>query len=105
MKLFRFVFPIFFLGLALSTRADDSLKTQTRDAIQRNIFFDTWQTDKNLYMSIPEFRLGQPFLFATQLSQGIGVKGLSGARMAEREGRAVTLERFGERLFLLQKPM
>lgn len=56
-------------------------------------------------MSIPEFRLGQPFLFATKHSQGIGVKGLSGARMAEREGRAVTLERFGERLFLLQKPM
>ncbi len=56
-------------------------------------------------MSIPEFRLGQPFLFATQLSQGIGVKGLSGGSMAEREGRVVTPEQFGERLYLLQKPM
>ena len=77
----------------------------TREALQRTGFFDTWQTSDHLYLAIPESRLGEHFLFASQLSRGIGVRGLVGGRMAEKEGNIVALERFGDKVYLLQKPV
>src|SRR5690554_7188703 len=77
----------------------------TRGATARTGFFDTYQKGDNLYLAVPRDRLGQDFLMALEISQGIGAAGLFGGTMLDIfEGAIVALERHGDRVFLVQRP-
>ena len=77
----------------------------TRGATARTGFFDTYQKGDNLYLAVPRDRLGQDFLMAFEISQGIGAAGLFGGTMLDIfEGAIVALERHGDRVFLVRRP-
>ena len=86
-----------------SARGNDFARL-TRDATVINGFFDFYQKPTALYLHIPRERLGQEFLMAFQISQGIGASGLFGGTMLSREMAMVALERHGERIYLVQRP-
>src|SRR5690554_169699 len=77
----------------------------TRGATARSGFFDTYQKGDNLYLAVPQDRLGQDFLMAFEISQGVGAAGLFGGTMLDIfEGAIVALERHGDRVFLVRRP-
>src|SRR5690606_3962678 len=77
----------------------------TRGATARTGFFDTYQKGDNLYLAVPKDRLGQDFLLAFEISQGVGAAGLFGGTMLNIfEGAIVALERHGDRVFLVRRP-
>jgi hypothetical protein len=78
----------------------------TRDATERNGFFDTYEKGDALYMAVPKEWLDRDFLLTFQIAQGIGAGGLFGGTMLNIfEGSVVAFEQHGERLFLVQKPV
>ncbi|MGH7719855.1 MAG: zinc-dependent metalloprotease, partial [Gemmatimonadaceae bacterium] len=78
----------------------------TKDAVARTGFFDTYQKkDGHLYLAIPENRLGKDFLLTFEIAQGIGTSGLFGGTMLNIfEGSMVALERYGDRVYLVERP-
>jgi hypothetical protein len=77
----------------------------TRDATRRAGYFDTYEKGDQLLLAIPKERLGQDFLMGMQISQGIGAAGLYGGTMLGIfEGAVVSLERRGDRVFLVRRP-
>ncbi len=77
----------------------------TKDAKHYEGFFDLYHKDENLYMLVPESRLGVPFLLSAQLAEGFGARGVIGGTMLDWEARLVALERHGEKVYLVQKPV
>jgi len=76
----------------------------TKGATARPGFFDTYEKDGNLYMVVPKARLGEDFLLAFEIAQGIGSRGLYGGTMFPIfEGTVVALERHDDKLFLVQR--
>lgn len=76
----------------------------TKDAEHKAGFFDFYQTDENLYVLIPESRLGSDFLFTASLERGIANGWLNTGTMLDWEARIVAFERQGDRIFLKQRP-
>lgn len=77
----------------------------TEGATAREGFFDTYEKDGKLYLAVPAARLGGEFLLTTEIAQGIGARSLFGGTMLNIfEGQVVTLERHGEKVYLLQQP-
>ncbi|HEX7049750.1 MAG TPA: zinc-dependent metalloprotease [Longimicrobiales bacterium] len=93
---------------ARPSRPDDGLKPfdeLTKGATVRTGFFDTYQKGDNLWLAVPKGRLGAPFLITYEISEGIGAGGLFGGTMLGIfEGSIVTLERHGDRVFLVEQP-
>src|SRR5690606_39031554 len=89
-------------------RSQDGLRPfaeLTRGATVRTGFFDTYQKGDNLYLAVPKDRLGEDFLLAFEISQGVGAAGLFGGTMLNIfEGAIVALERHGDRVFLVRRP-
>jgi hypothetical protein len=76
-----------------------------RGATHRAGLFDTYEKGENLYLVIPKNRIGQDFLLVYEISQGIGAAGLFGGTMLDIfEGHQVALERYGDRVFLVERP-
>jgi hypothetical protein len=67
-------------------------------------FFDLYQKGDELYMAVPKARLGEEFLLHSRIAQGVGVEPLgSGQLLGRREVAVVSLQRHGDRLFLVQR--
>jgi len=67
-------------------------------------FFDTYQKGDELYLAVPKKRLGELFLLNSRLAQGVGAEPLSsGHSIGEREVSLVSIERHGDRLYLIQR--
>jgi hypothetical protein len=81
-------------------------KELTKDAVTREGFFDTYQKkDGHVYLAIPEARLGKDFLLTFEIAQGIGARSLFGGTMLNIfEGSLVALERYGDKVYLVQRP-
>ncbi|MGH9262757.1 MAG: DUF5117 domain-containing protein, partial [Acidimicrobiales bacterium] len=76
-----------------------------RGAVHRPGFFDTYEKGDNLFLVIPKERVGRDFLMEFKIAQGVGAEGLFGGTMLSIfEGRVVALERYGDRVFLMQRP-
>ena len=76
-----------------------------RGATHRPGLFDTYEKGENLYLVIPKDRLGQDFLMVYEIAQGIGAAGLFGGTMLDIfEAHLVSLERHGDRVFLVERP-
>jgi hypothetical protein len=78
----------------------------TKDATRRQGWFDTYEKGDALYLAVPRDRLGKDFLISYQISQGVGAANLFGGTMLNIfEGSVVALERHGDRVFLLRRPV
>ena len=76
----------------------------TKDARAQTGLFDTYEKDGRVYLVVPRERLGKDFLFAAQISQGIGARGLQGGTMLNIfEGALVAFQRQGDKLYLVQR--
>ncbi|GMR12677.1 MAG: zinc-dependent metalloprotease [Gemmatimonadota bacterium] len=68
-------------------------------------FFNTYQKEDKLYLSIPEDMLGNDFLMEYEIARGIGARGLFGGTMLGIfEMDLMALERHGEKVFLMKRP-
>ncbi|MGH7664677.1 MAG: DUF5118 domain-containing protein, partial [Gemmatimonadaceae bacterium] len=68
-------------------------------------FFDLYQKGDRLWLAVPSDRLGQDFLMEMKIARGIGASGLFGGTMLDIfEGKVMTLEKHGDRVFLMQQP-
>lgn len=77
----------------------------TKDAQKYEGYFDFYQKDDNLYLSLSEEQLNQPFLMNFELARGIGAAGLYGGTMLNIfEGLMVSLEKHEGRIMLVQHP-
>jgi hypothetical protein len=84
---------------------DKDFAELTEDAEALEGFFDLYRKDDQLYMAVPEQRLGDDFLMEFKIAQGIGARSLFGGTMLSIfEGKLVAIERHGEKLFLVQRP-
>ena len=77
----------------------------TAGAVHRDGFLETYEKSGRLYLVVPRERLGREFLLSTEIAQGIGMRGVIGGTMLNIfDGLVVSLERHGDRVFLLQQP-
>ena len=77
----------------------------TEGAVAREGFLDSYEKDGRLFLAVPRERLGGELLLTTQIAQGIGARGLFGGTMLNIfEGQVVTLERRGDKVYLLRQP-
>ena len=68
-------------------------------------FFDVYEKGDQLWLAVRPDRLDHEFLMETKIAQGIGAAGLFGGTMLDIfEGKVMTLERHGDRVFLVQRP-
>jgi uncharacterized protein DUF4953/uncharacterized protein DUF5117/uncharacterized protein DUF5118 len=95
-------------GQDTTSRGQSSFKKFSdlvKGAEHRPGFFDTYEKGENLYLVIPKDRLGRDFLMEFKIAQGVGAQGLFGGTMLSIfEGAVVALERYGDKVFLLQRP-
>jgi hypothetical protein len=78
----------------------------TKDATRRQGWLDTYEKGDALYLAVPKERLGKDFLISYQISQGIGAANLFGGTMLNIfEGSVVAMERHGDRVFLVRRPI
>ncbi len=93
---------------AQAARPDNGLRPfaeLTRGAEERSGFFDTYEKGDKLWIAVPQERLGEEFLVTYEIAQGIGAGGLFGGTMLNIfEGSIVAFERYGDRVFLVQRP-
>jgi uncharacterized protein DUF5117/uncharacterized protein DUF5118 len=76
-----------------------------KGATHRAGFFDTYEKGDALYLVIPRDRLGTDFLMEFKIAQGVGAQGLFGGTMLSIfEGNVVAMERYGDRVVLVQRP-
>ena len=88
-----------------SDESEEKFSELTNDARLMEGFFDMYQKDGKLYMSIEEEDLNKDFLLNFQISQGVGASGLFGGTMLNIfEGLLVALEKHEGRIFLVKKP-
>ncbi len=85
----------------------EAFQDLTRGAVLQRGFFDLYQKQGRVYMAVPSSRLEQDFLLGFQIAQGIGIYGLNGGAMlsAEVEPAIVALERRGETMYLVRRPI
>ncbi|TVP78435.1 MAG: DUF5117 domain-containing protein [Gemmatimonadales bacterium] len=84
---------------------DDRFQELTAEAEHLPGFMDLYRTDDQLLMAVPEGMLGREFLMEYKLARGLGTGGLYGGTMLSIfEAEVVTLERRGERLYLMKQP-
>lgn len=68
-------------------------------------YLDLYVKEGKLYLAVPPARMDEQFLVETEIARGIGARGLFGGTMLDIfEGRIVSLERHGERVYLKQHP-
>jgi hypothetical protein len=85
--------------------AEKSFDELVAGATARPGLFDTYEKGDHLYLAIPRERLGEELLLVPRIRRGIGDRGLYANTMYTRlEASVVTLERRGERVFLLELP-
>jgi hypothetical protein len=78
----------------------------TKDATARPGFFDTYEKEGRVYLAVPKGRLNENFLLSFQLAQGIGSRGIFGGTMMSLfEPAVVAMERHGDKIYLVQKPL
>ena len=76
-----------------------------KDADRYEGYFDLYQKDDKLYLSVTEEQLTQPFLMNFELARGIGAAGLYGGSMLSVfEGLLVSLEKKEGKVMLVQHP-
>jgi hypothetical protein len=69
-------------------------------------FFEFYTKPGTVLMAVPEKRLGEEFLMGFEVAEGIGRNvWLNGGAMLSWEGRIVALERHGNNIYLLQRPI
>jgi len=77
----------------------------TKGAAAIEGFLDLYQKGDQLWLAIPPDRLGEDFLLEMKIAQGVGAAGLFGGTMLDIfEGKVMSLERHGDRVFLLKRP-
>ena len=77
----------------------------TKDAEQYEGYFDLYQKEDNLYLSVPTDRLNEQFLMNFELARGIGSAGLYGGSMLSYfEGLLVSFEKHEGKIKLVQHP-
>ena len=77
----------------------------TKDADKYEGYFDLYQKDSNLYLSVSEDQLDELFLMNFELARGIGAAGLYGGSMLSVfEGLVVSLEKHEGKVMLVQHP-
>lgn len=83
----------------------DNFDELTKDTEAFEGFLDLFAKDDKLYMVVPVSRLGQEFLMEHKIARGVGAANLYGGTMLNLfEANVVTLERAGERVYLLRQP-
>lgn len=76
-----------------------------KDADKHEGYFDLYQKEDNLYLSVPAERLNEQFLMNFELARGIGSAGLYGGSMLSVfEGLLVSLEKHEGKVKLVQHP-
>ncbi len=76
-----------------------------KDAEKYEGFFDLYQKESNLYISVPKERLDKKFLMNFEIATGIGSSGLYGGTMLNIfEGLLVSFEKHEGKIFLIQHP-
>ena len=76
-----------------------------KDAEKYDGYFDLYQKDGSLYLSVSQEQLNNPFLMNFELARGIGAAGLYGGSMLSIfEGLVVSLEKHEEKIMLVQHP-
>jgi hypothetical protein len=77
----------------------------TKGADRYEGYFDLYQKDSNLYLSVSEDQLDELFLMNFELARGIGAAGLYGGSMLSIfEGLVVSLEKHEGKVMLVQHP-
>ncbi|HJU88037.1 MAG TPA: zinc-dependent metalloprotease [Gemmatimonadaceae bacterium] len=78
----------------------------TKDATYRPGFFETYEKEGRVYLAIPKQRLGEQFLLTYEIAQGMGSRNVIGGTMLNIfEASAVSIERRGDKVFLLEHPV
>ena len=76
-----------------------------KDAKEYEGYFDLYQKDGELYLSVPKEQLNKPFLMNFELARGVGSSGLYGGTMLNIfEGLLVSLQKHEGKIFLVQHP-
>lgn len=76
-----------------------------KDATHNPGFIDIYQKGDKLYFAVEPEMLDKEFLMKYEIAQGIGSSGLFGGTMLNIfEGLLVSLEKHGDKIFLVQKP-
>ncbi len=75
------------------------------DAVVREGFFDTYEKPGHLYVAIPQDRLNKDFLLTSEIARGVGAGFLFGGLMINREVNVVSLEKHGDKVYLLERPI
>ena len=76
-----------------------------KDAEKYEGYFDLYQKDDKLYLSVSEDQLNQPFMMNFELARGIGAAGLYGGTMLNIfEGLLVSFEKHEGKIMLVQHP-
>src|SRR5699024_7366943 len=108
---------VIFAGCATSQNAASKEQTDTennstedyqeliKDAESYEGYFDLYQKDSDLYISIPVEKLNEQFLMNFELARGIGSSGLFGGTMLNIfEGLLVSFEKHDGKIFLVEHP-
>ncbi|HET6528830.1 MAG TPA: zinc-dependent metalloprotease [Balneolaceae bacterium] len=92
-------------GASAKESPDKEFAKLIKDAEKYEGFFDLYQKDSNLYISVPKEMLDKKFLMNFELATGIGSSGLYGGTMLNIfEGLLVSLEKHEGKIFLIQHP-
>lgn len=95
---------------AVDKQTDDVQKENNyeeliKDADKHEGYFDLYQKDGNLYLSVEKDQLDEQFLMNFELARGIGAAGLYGGSMLSVfEGLVVSLEKHEGKVMLVQHP-
>ncbi len=77
-----------------------------KGATARTGFFDTYEKDGRIYLAIPPSRLGEQFALTYEIAQGMGSRNVIGGTMLNYfDASAVSLERKGDKVVLLDHPI
>uniref|UniRef100_UPI0035671292 zinc-dependent metalloprotease n=1 Tax=Fodinibius sp. TaxID=1872440 RepID=UPI0035671292 len=85
--------------------ASEAYDDLIKDAEPYEGYFDLYQKDSDLYLSVPDEKLNEPFLMNFELARGIGASGLYGGTMLNIfEGLMVSFEKHEGKIFLVRHP-
>lgn len=83
----------------------DNYDDLIEDAEPYEGYFDLYQKDSDLFLSVSAEKLNEPFLMNFELARGIGSSGLYGGTMLNIfEGLLVSLEKHEGKIFLVRHP-
>ncbi|MEL7832753.1 zinc-dependent metalloprotease [Fodinibius sp. Rm-B-1B1-1] len=87
------------------TQQENKFEELTKDAEKHEGYFDLYQKDGSLYLSVSEDQLNEQFLMNFELARGIGAAGLYGGSMLSIfEGLVVSMEKNEGKVMLVQHP-